>query len=260
MEGTTTMTSDRLIDPNKNNFLAASCARCPLIVRAAASNSATLSCVELMPAIDQRPFASGDILPFNGAVPGKTVILAVGTARVEWTLDDGRRQVLGFRFRGDILARPVGGAEVQTVAVTSGILYLIDDEIFMRCRESRRDADPHGLAAARAEMADLAALALTVGRMTARERIAEFLIGLATRIGRKSDTGTAVDIAMNREDIADHLGLNAETVSRVLSRLKAERLIDMPKPGTVILREPHRLAAVSPLRADPDDVRYVNIA
>lgn len=89
--------------------------------------------------------------------------------------------------------------------------------------------------------------------MTAREKVAAFLLDLARRIGRPAAPGITIDLVMNREDIADHLGMNAETVSRVLSRLKAERFLDMPKPGTVILREADKLADLSPLHPIRDD-------
>lgn len=133
------MTSSPL-DSQPKRHLMGNCAKCALLDCVATSEAATLSCMELMPAIGQRPFEAGETLPFDGTVPGKTVVLAVGTAMVEWTLHDGRRQVLAFRVRGDVLSRPAARAEVQTVAVTSGILYLINADTFARCRNRRFDA------------------------------------------------------------------------------------------------------------------------
>jgi CRP-like cAMP-binding protein len=65
-----------------------------------------------------------------------------------------------------------------------------------------------------------------LGRQTAKERVASFLLMLAERSG--ADVGDTIDLPMNRQDIADYLGLTIETVCRVLSDLKRSAVIDLP--------------------------------
>jgi CRP/FNR family transcriptional regulator len=50
---------------------------------------------------------------------------------------------------------------------------------------------------------------------------------------------------MTRNDIADHLGLTIETVSRTFSKLKAEGLIALPTPTRLEIRDRQRLADVA---------------
>ena len=71
---------------------------------------------------------------------------------------------------------------------------------------------------------------LLLGRKTAIERIASFLLMMADRRpdGR-------VELPMTRADIADYLGLTVETVSRILSQLKAEGVIAMREPTRIVL-------------------------
>ena len=45
-----------------------------------------------------------------------------------------------------------------------------------------------------------------------------------------------MSLPMARTDIADYLGLTVETVSRTMTRLRIERLIDMPSPTEIVLR------------------------
>ena len=66
-----------------------------------------------------------------------------------------------------------------------------------------------------------------LGRQTAKERVLSFLIRLATNAGAKN--GEAVALPMNRQDMADYLGLTIETVSRVMTDLKRSHLVTLPE-------------------------------
>jgi CRP/FNR family nitrogen fixation transcriptional regulator len=71
---------------------------------------------------------------------------------------------------------------------------------------------------------------LLLGRKTAREKIASFLLSFADRI-----TGSkTLELPMSRTDIADHLGLTIETVSRTLTQFEREKLIELPSTRRVI--------------------------
>jgi len=62
---------------------------------------------------------------------------------------------------------------------------------------------------------------LQLGRMNADQRIATFLLSLSER----TDTGDMIRLPMTRLDIADHLGLTIETVSRTIGKLTSIGLI-----------------------------------
>ena len=77
----------------------------------------------------------------------------------------------------------------------------------------------HELAAAQQQF-------VLLGRKTASERLASFLLLLAERSELSNGTGAGmVRLPMSRSDIADYLGLTKETVSRVMSALKRDRII-----------------------------------
>ncbi len=82
---------------------------------------------------------------------------------------------------------------------------------------------------------------LLLGRKTARERVASFLLMMAEREGRAGRRTDRIELAMTRSDIADFLGLTTETVSRTLSQLKQDGMIGIVGRGRVDLLRPESL-------------------
>jgi CRP/FNR family nitrogen fixation transcriptional regulator len=72
---------------------------------------------------------------------------------------------------------------------------------------------------------------LLLGRMTASERVAAFLLEMFER----RDRTKALDLPMSRNDIADYLGLTIETVCRTLSAFKRDGVIGIPSPHRIEL-------------------------
>ncbi len=58
---------------------------------------------------------------------------------------------------------------------------------------------------------------LLLGRRTAEEKVAAFLLSLRDRYARTGHASVTVELPMGRQDMADHLGLTIETVSRILT-------------------------------------------
>lgn len=79
---------------------------------------------------------------------------------------------------------------------------------------------------------------MTLGRRSAGERVAGFLVDMADRIG----DGENVELPMSRQDMADYLGLTIETVSRTLTQLQVSGLIKLSGCRSIHLRKPRALA------------------
>ena len=69
---------------------------------------------------------------------------------------------------------------------------------------------------------------MSLARMNPTERMADFLLRLAEQQVRAGNSGTSIFLPMPRADIADHLGLTVETVSRCLTALRTRGLITLP--------------------------------
>jgi CRP/FNR family transcriptional regulator, anaerobic regulatory protein len=189
------------------------------------------------------------------AEPGQTIVvegdpanhyyrIVSGTVRLYQSIADGRRQVIDFLSQGDVFG--LTGVEhhalsVEAVSRVTMIRYArrsiepaldSDAELARRlfqlaCTELRR---------AQRQM-------LLLGRKTADERIASFLLRLAENAA--GGWSRVISLSMSRLDIADHLGLTIETVSRTFSRLRREGLIGLPSRHEVELKHIGRLRAIA---------------
>ena len=83
-----------------------------------------------------------------------------------------------------------------------------------------------------------------LGRRSAEEKIASFLIGWRDRLARLGDPTNTVPLPMGRQDIADFLGLTIETVSRTFTKLERDGLIEIV-PGGVCLLDLERVEALA---------------
>lgn len=163
-----------------------------------------------------------------------------GTVRTCRQLADGRRQVEAFHLPGDVFGFEGGDVHYSSAEA------VVDCEVVLVRRSAVEVAARCDGAAARAlwalATADLERsrrLTLTLARKGATERLASFLLSMASRAG-----SAALDLTMSRSDLADHLGLTIETVSRTFTQLERSGVIGLPTPRRVVLRDRRALAAL----------------
>jgi CRP-like cAMP-binding protein len=156
-----------------------------------------------------------------------------GAVRTHKLLNDGRRQIGGFYLPGDVFGLEVGDMHRLTAEAISDSKILVVKRsavVALAARQSEVARDLWTLTAQ--ELAHLQNLMLTLGRKTAQERLAAFLLEMAGR----SRSSNLVELPMSRQDIADYLGLTIETVSRTLTQLENNEAIELPTSRRVVLR------------------------
>jgi CRP/FNR family transcriptional regulator, nitrogen fixation regulation protein len=156
-----------------------------------------------------------------------------GAVRTSKILSDGRRQIGGFYLPGDIFGLDLGDEHAFSAEA-------IGDATVIYVRRSAvlalADRDGHvarQLWAATARELSQAQRRVLLLIQSAQERLAGFLLEMAER-ARSNDS---VDLAMTRQDIADYLGLTIETVSRTLTALAEEAVIEVPSARRILLRD-----------------------
>ena len=161
--------------------------------------------------------------------------LVSGTARSYQILNDGRRQIQGFYFPGDIFGLEAGAEHTSSAEAMSDATVLVVRRSAILTAAARDGEVANQLwAYTSCELNQARAHAMLLVK-TAQERVASFLLQLADRFA-----GNAVELPMSRQDIADYLGLTIETVSRTLTQFQDNSAIELPSVRRVVLR--NRLA------------------
>jgi CRP-like cAMP-binding protein len=161
-------------------------------------------------------------------------------------LADGRRQVVGFAYPGDIIGLGVEGEHVMNAQAVKPTR--------LRClpmgalRQAVAKEPMLGFKLYQALSRELAAardLMFTTGQRSAMERVASFLVSLSRRGERNGKDPKSFELPMSRTDIGDFLGLTIETVSRTFSKFKTMNLIALPRCNQVVLLDVERLVRVA---------------
>jgi CRP-like cAMP-binding protein len=214
---------------------------------------------------------AGDELTTEGDYSGRPRFILSGWACRQRVLPDGRRQIFGFLLPGDgfgLNRRP--GPELSTITAVT-VLETVDAEPVLEAVQAGRAP---GLARALAasepvEQKLMLDHMVRLGRQTAYERVAHFLLELQRRleIAGLGDS-QRFPLPLTQEIMADALGLSIVHVNRTLQQLRRERLIELRSGVTILLQRetlasiadyqaPARAAAASPLiaaqRADLED-------
>ena len=167
--------------------------------------------------------------------------ILAGTLRCCRLTGDGRRQI--FRFAGPASLLGLGCQRRHGYSAEA-----ITDVVARRHRLAGLDAALAGdavvrgrvLQALRDELAATRTHMLLLGRMSASEKLASFLLALAAEL-----PDGWIDLPMTRSDIADYLGLTIETVSRKLNELRLLGVIRLDTPTRLRITDPERIEALA---------------
>ncbi len=167
-----------------------------------------------------------------------------GAVRLSKAMVDGRRQISGFLLPGDLFAIDCGMEHSLTAeALSDAILTRYPRSHIERLGEDVAEVRHTIIACLRRELTTARHHLLMLGRQSAKERLASFLLLLSER--RHGASGDRVDLPMSRQDIADYLGLTIETVCRTLAELKRLNVIATPERNCAVIRDIRALRAIA---------------
>ena len=157
-----------------------------------------------------------------------------GVLRLCRLMADGRRSITGFAYPGDVIGLAIRDVYAYSAeAVTDCELRRSPNAAVADLIERSPAFARQMFAVVSGELCAAQDQMLLLGRKTAPERVASFLLRLSGRTAADSGEASCVDLPMSRTDIADYLGLTTETVCRVLTKLKQAGIVSLPTPHVV---------------------------
>lgn len=169
-----------------------------------------------------------------------------GAVRLGKLTPDGRRQLVDILVPGEVFGFD-GWGTYATSAEAAGENGAI---VLRRCRrrlEALADRDPEVARRVRQfggrHLARAHERLLLLGRRTATERVALFLLEMEARLGARA--AGVLELPLVRTDIGDYLGLTMETVSRTIGAFRRQGIIDLPTCHRIVIRDRFALLAAA---------------
>lgn len=198
-----------------------------------------------------RALTAGESIIWEGEDSVLVANVIDGVLKLSTNTEDGREQIVGVVYPSDFIGRPFGGTTGH------GVTALTDAQV---CVFSRRDFDAFArehpalehklLERTLGELDRTRRWMLLLGRKSAAEKVASFLVEMTERLGGgacRTDPAhpsrRILTLPFSRQQIADVLGLTIETVSRQFTRLKNEGVIDLPSRREVAILDFEALVA-----------------
>lgn len=181
--------------------------------------------IEQLDAIIQRskPLQKGQHLYREGDDFQSVFAVRSGTLKAYKTTDDGREQVTGFYFPGEIVG--MDGISKNTHASSAKALETaavceIPFSSLERLSTLVPSLQRHFFQLMSREITEDQQLITLLSKNSADERVAALLLSISTRNANRKLSATQFRLPMSRVDIGNYLGLTVETVSRVFSRMQ----------------------------------------
>jgi len=189
--------------------------------------------------VEQRkPLQKNDYLYREGDKTNAIYAVRSGSVKTMTESPNGDEQIVGFHLPGELLGMDGfadGTHTCNALALeTSSVCELPLDLLENLC---------HDLPGLQKQMRRIMGkevnndhkLLLLLGKMTAEERLASFLLSLSRRMEERHWKGNEFNLMMPRQDIANYLGMAVETVSRLFASFQSEKIIEVDRRHITIL-------------------------
>ncbi|MBY6091289.1 transcriptional regulator FnrL [Pseudooceanicola sp. 502str34] len=208
------------------------CGDCPIRHRAVCARCEADELEQLEEIKYYRSFEAGQTVIWSGDRMDFVGSVVSGIATLTQTMEDGRTQMVGLLLPSDFVGRPGRqGSAYDVVATTDLVMCCFRKKPFEQMMETTPHIAQRLLQMTLDELDAAREWMLVLGRKTAREKIASLLAIIARRDAtlhlRGTDGPLVFDLPLTREAMADYLGLTLETVSRQVSALKRDGVIEL---------------------------------
>lgn len=183
----------------------------------------------------------GQTLMWEGDDSSVVANVLEGVLKLSTSTADGREQIVGVVYPSDFIGRPFGITTQHSVtALSDAQVCMFTRSAFDEFAREHPELEHKLLQRTLTELDRARHWMLLLGRKSAGERVATFLIEMSQRLADSICSGegravTRFELPLSRQQMADLLGLTIETVSRQLTRLRHAGIIDLPDRRAVVI-------------------------
>ncbi|MFY0690556.1 MAG: Crp/Fnr family transcriptional regulator [Paracoccaceae bacterium] len=217
-----------------------SCSDCPIKYRAVCAKCDSDELTQLEAIKYYRRYEAGQSILFAGDKSEFVASIVSGVATLTQTMSDGRVQMVGLMLPSDFIGWPNRKTvSYDVVATTDMVLCCFRRKPFEDLIQQVPHIGQRLLEMTMDELDQSREWMLLLGRKTAREKISSLLCMLARRTVSLEASGSTgpirFELPLTREASSNYLGLTIETVSRQISALKRDGLIELDGKRHIII-------------------------
>ncbi|MCX7749305.1 MAG: Crp/Fnr family transcriptional regulator [Clostridia bacterium] len=181
--------------------------------------------------IVKRKYEKGELIIMEGSYPESLIIIDKGQVKVFKYTSEGKEQILYIFSEGDffgeknLLRNQVATFYVEALEATH--ICMINKKDFQKLLRNYPEIGIKVIEELCIRMEKIESTVQSMGTKSIESRINAVLLDFAGRYGRKNPRGVLVELPLSREGIANYIGTARETVSRKLSALQDEGMIEM---------------------------------
>ncbi|WP_137680200.1 Crp/Fnr family transcriptional regulator [Aurantiacibacter suaedae] len=201
----------------------------------------------------RRQLEPGESLVWEGDQSVLVANIIEGILKLTTGTEDGREQIVGVVYPADFIGRPFGATTSHSItALTPANVCVFGRADFDRFAAEHPALEHKLLTRTLEELDRTRKWMLLLSRKTAEEKVATFLLEMADRLantacehGDAKNSSDHFELPFTRQQIGDILGLTIETVSRQMTQLRRDGIIDLPTRREVTIRDHAALEAVA---------------
>jgi len=200
----------------------------------------------------RKVLAAGEPLIWEGDDSTLVANVIDGMLKLTNSTEDGREQIVGVVYPSDFIGRPFGTTTQHSVtALTEAKVCLFARADFDRFAHDHPALEHKLLKRTLDELDRTRNWMLLLARKSAEEKVATFLLDMSERLvdaacaAPQDGPLDTFDLPFSRQQIGDILGLTIETVSRQMTRLKRDGVLDLPTRRTVTILDRQALEAMA---------------
>jgi len=185
-------------------------------------------------------YKKGQTLFYEGTRPLGIFCINTGKVKVYKISSDGKEQILYLAKPGDFLGyRALISEEFYNASATvieEGAICYVPKSSFIKIFNSNPNFFQKVISKLCNDLGVMEDKLVSIAQKSVRERLAATLLMLKETYGMEGENSELIDIALSREDLANIIGTATETVIRLLSEFKNQKIISLEGKKIKVLK------------------------